>query len=334
MQKPTASLSLDLDNQWSYLKTHGDAGWESFPSYLNLVVPRVLEFLRERTLTITFFIVGQDAALEKNAEALRSIAAAGHEIGNHSFHHEPWLHLYSEAQIEAEIARAEEAIESATGERPRGFRGPGFSLSAAVLRVLERRGYVYDASTFPTFLGPLARTYYLMTAKLSREEMERRRALFGTFSEGLRPLRPYRWNLGDHKSLIEIPVTTLPILRVPIHTSYVLYLSSYSTALARLYFKTAVRVCRLTGTPPALLLHPLDFLGAEDLRELSFFPGMNLGAERKLALVGEVIEMLRQEFDVVPMRQQAETAAAGLRLVRPRFSQTDAGALRLKETEG
>ncbi len=31
MRKPIASLSLDLDNKWSYMKTHGDAGWESFP---------------------------------------------------------------------------------------------------------------------------------------------------------------------------------------------------------------------------------------------------------------------------------------------------------------
>ena len=43
--KPAASLSLDLDNQWSYMKTHGDPGWESLPSYLALVVPRVLDFL-------------------------------------------------------------------------------------------------------------------------------------------------------------------------------------------------------------------------------------------------------------------------------------------------
>ena len=34
MDKPLASLSLDLDNQWSYMKTHGDPGWESLPSYL------------------------------------------------------------------------------------------------------------------------------------------------------------------------------------------------------------------------------------------------------------------------------------------------------------
>ena len=94
-KQPIASLSLDLDNQWSYMKIHGDAGWEEFPSYLNIMVPRALDLLETHNLTITFFIVGQDAALEKNQGAIRSIAAAGHEIGNHSFHHESWLHLYS-----------------------------------------------------------------------------------------------------------------------------------------------------------------------------------------------------------------------------------------------
>src|SRR5215510_7106581 len=59
--KPIASLSLDLDNQWSYMKTHGDPGWDSFPSYLDILIPRVLHFLQEWNLTITFFIVGQDA---------------------------------------------------------------------------------------------------------------------------------------------------------------------------------------------------------------------------------------------------------------------------------
>ena len=107
--------------------------------------------------TITFFVVGQDAARPENRAALADSADAGHEIGNHSFKHKPWLHLYSEREIEDELMRAEEVIEQATGVRPDGFRGPGFSLSPAVLRVLARRGYHYDASTFPTFLGPLAR---------------------------------------------------------------------------------------------------------------------------------------------------------------------------------
>ena len=45
--KPKASLSLDLDNKWSYMKTHGDPGWDAFPSYLPIVVPRTLKLLRE-----------------------------------------------------------------------------------------------------------------------------------------------------------------------------------------------------------------------------------------------------------------------------------------------
>src|SRR2546427_7295828 len=132
-KKPIASLSLDLDNKWSYLKTHGDPAWERLPSYLDVVVPRVLDFLRARNLTITVFIVGQDAALDKNRELLRSIAAGGHEIGNHSFHHEPWLHLYSEERSDTELRPAEEHIERATGRRPPGFCGPGVSLPPAPL---------------------------------------------------------------------------------------------------------------------------------------------------------------------------------------------------------
>ena len=38
-------MSLDLDDQWSYMKVHGDEGWEKFPSYLDIVVPFVLDLL-------------------------------------------------------------------------------------------------------------------------------------------------------------------------------------------------------------------------------------------------------------------------------------------------
>lgn len=303
-RKPIASLSLDLDNQWSYLKIHGDPGWEEFPSYLNLVIPRVLKFLQQRHLRITFFIVGQDAALEKNQAAIRSIAAAGHEIGNHSFHHESWLHLYSEAEIEHEIEQAEFYIRNVTGQQPLGFRGPGYSFSPAVLRVLARRGYHYDASTFPTFLGPIARAYYFMTSKLTAEERRKRKALFGKFRDGLQPLKPYQWCLGSDR-LLEIPVTTMPIFKLPIHFSYVLYLSVFSPALALLYFRLALGLCKLTRTQPSLLLHPLDFLGQEDVPELAFFPGMTLPTAKKLATLSKAIDLLQRQFVVLPIGQQA-----------------------------
>lgn len=307
-EKPIGSLSLDLDNLWSYLKTHGDPGWTSFPSYLDVVIPRVLKVLEELGLKITFFVVGQDAALPKNREALSRIPAAGHEVANHSFHHEPWLHLYPAAKIEEEFERAEEAIESATGWEPIGFRGPGFSFSGNTLRAMMRRGYHYDASTFPTFLGPLARTYYFLTTRLSPEEMEKRKRLFGKFSEGFRPIKPYRWR-DDGRRLIEIPVTTLPGLKLPIHVSYVLYAGGFSKNLALTYFRTALRLCRHRGVPVSLLLHPLDFLGSDDVSELAFFPAMKQSAAAKVELTRRVIEEFRRRYNVVSMAEHAAVLA-------------------------
>jgi hypothetical protein len=302
------------------MKVHGDPGWESFPSYLDTVVPRMLDFLRARGLTITVFIVGQDAALEKNRAALASIAAAGHEIGNHSFLHEPWLQLYAEQQLEQELATAETHIERVTGRNPIGFRGPGFSLSLATLRVLVRRGYLYDASTFPTFLGPLARAYYLMTTKLTAEERQQRQVLFGSLRDGWQPLKPYRWRLAEGE-LIELPVTTMPLCKVPIHVSYLLYLGMFSTALALRYFHTALWLCRLTGTQPSLLLHPLDFLDKDDVPALAFFPAMSLPSAKKMAVLSDVLRLLSNYFSICTLQQHATIATREVELafVTPRF---------------
>jgi len=302
--KPICSLSLDLDNQWSYMKTHGDPGWEDFPSYLDIVVPRACEIFKRWDWTITFFVVGQDAALDKNREALGLITPSGHEVGNHSFHHEPWLHMQTRQQTEEEIARAEDSIEAATGVHTRGFRGPGYSFSRTTLEVLLQSNYLYDASTFPTFLGPLARAYYFLTSDFSEDEKQKRKNLFGGLRDGLRPVRPYLWDLGD-EDLLEIPVTTMPLFKLPFHFSYLLYISTFSVALSLLYFKTALGLCRMTGTEPSLLLHPLDFLGGDDVSELAFFPAMKLESHRKLNLLDRFLGVLSSRYSVITVGEHA-----------------------------
>jgi peptidoglycan/xylan/chitin deacetylase (PgdA/CDA1 family) len=304
MSQPLASLSLDLDNRWSYLKTHGDAGWEEYPTYLPLVIPRFLNFLAERNLKITVFVVGQDCVRPENQAALASLTAAGHEVGNHSFHHEPWLHLYSEEQVCEEISRTAEAIQNVCGERPIGFRGPGFSFSQTVLTVLADAGYEYDCSTFPTFIGPLARMYYFLASRLNREQKTQRKLLFGSWREVFRPLQPYVWKHDEHR-MLEIPVTTMPLIRAPIHLSYLLYLRRFSRFLALSYWRLALTLCRFSGVQPSVLLHPLDFMGKEDNVGLDFFPGMDLKTADKLALVSDALQMLTQSFRVVPMREHA-----------------------------
>ena len=319
-QTPTASLSLDLDNRWSYLKTHGDPDWEQYPSYLDLVVPRSLGMLSDLGLSITYFVVGQDAAIDANHQALRSIAEQGHEVGNHSFHHEPWLHLYAPEQLKEELTRAQAAIELATQQRPVGFRGPGYSLSKQTLATLLDLEMQYDCSTLPTFIGPLARAYYFWTSRLDTQQKEERKILFGTVKEGFRSLKPYRWNV-DGRQMLEIPVTTIPIIRSPFHVSYLLFLLRYSRWMAVTYFRFALAMCRLRGVEPSLLLHPLDFLGAEDVPDLAFFPAMDLGAQRKCEFLQTVLRIFQRQYDVVTMLEHANRiqARAGTPLVAAKF---------------
>jgi peptidoglycan/xylan/chitin deacetylase (PgdA/CDA1 family) len=327
--RPPASLSLDLDDLWSYQKTHGDPGWDAFPTYLDVVVPRLLEVTAARGLTITVFVVGHDAADPRNHDALAALAEAGHEIGNHSFRHEPWMHRWSRAATDDELARTEEAIEAVTGTRPTGFRGPGYALSQTTLEVLVARGYRYDASTLPTWIGPLARAYYFRSAKLSPQERSERAGLFGHLADVRRRLRPYRWDLGGGAGLLELPVTVLPYARVPLHPSYLLYLAGVRPALARGYFSAALRTCKLARVEPSILLHPLDLLGGDDLADhgrqegadLSFFPAMEQRGADKVELIGGFLDQLAEAHRIVPMAEHVADLErrGGLPTVAPRF---------------
>jgi peptidoglycan-N-acetylglucosamine deacetylase len=326
--RPLASVSLDVDNLWSYLKTHGDAGWERRPSYYNVFFPIALEALEALGIRLTFFVVGRDAEDPKHHDSLRSAVAAGHEIGNHSYEHEPWLHRYTPDQLAVEIARAEEAIGAATGTRPIGFRGPGYSWSPTLFEVLVDRGYIYDASTLPTYLGPLARAYYFWTAHLTAGEREDRAALFGSARDGLRSVRPYRWSLPSGRTLLEIPVTTMPGLKTPFHLSYLLYLSRVSEAAMTAYLRFALAACRATRTEPSFLLHPLDLLGADQAPALRFFPGMDLSSARKAQLFARVLRILGEHFQLVAMSTHARAILARRALaVRPALDASPSAAV-------
>lgn len=299
--KPLAAVSLDLDNQWSYMKIHGDEGWERYPSYFDIFIPHVLDILDELGLKITFFIVGKDADIEENRKYLKMITERGHEVGNHSYNHESWLQSYSSEEMGKEIIAAEIAIEKATGQKPLGFRGPGFSWSFDLLKVLERRGYLYDASTLPTYLGPLARKYYFMKSDLSKEERKARKELFGRFSEGFRRLRPYYHDLGGGNRIIELPVTTMPLFKIPFHLSYLLYISNISILLSKIYLTMAILLCKITRTPVSFLLHPLDLIGGDQIRSLAFFPGMDISSSVKVKFFKEVLTGLRRHYTLTTM---------------------------------
>jgi protoporphyrinogen oxidase len=302
-----ASLSLDVDNEWSYLMVRGAPGWQEYPTYLPALLPRIVGEFENAGIRATFFVVGMDAVRERNREPLRALAEAGHEIGNHSHRHESWLHRYTEAEVRQELTLAEEAIHDATGFRTRGFRGPGYSLSPAVLRVLVERDYAYDASTLPSVIGPIARAFYKRTANLTGEQQVEREQLFGTWSDGLRSLRPYAWPVPETgRSLAELPVTTLPLLRLPIHLSYLHMLAQVSVPLALGYVDVAMRLCDARSIDPSILLHPLDFLGGDEVPSLAFLPAMNWTSRAKAAFTMRVLERLQSRYEFVTMHEHLD----------------------------
>jgi hypothetical protein len=107
--------------------------------------------------------------------------------------------------------------------------------------------------------------------------------------------------------LLEIPVTTIPVLKLPFHFSYIIWLAERSPSLARMWFGLALRLCRMAGIGPSLLLHPLDFLGPENGHdELSFFPGMRTSAQAKAELLDQLIAEFAATFEVTPLHDHAE----------------------------
>jgi hypothetical protein len=316
--KPTASLSLDLDDLWVYLRARAQSEWRDFPSYLGRFVPLIVDFLETRGLTATVFVVGRDAALERNAESLGRLVEAGHEIGNHSFSHDPGMRRYDEPKAEEEIASAEREIERVTGRRPAGFRGPGFATSPAIARVLLRRSYQYESSALPSVLGPLARFYFFRGASLSPRERKERADLFGARGAGWGTIKPFERREGG-RSLLSVPIATVPILRLPFHFFYLLWLARFSESLAMGYLRFALGLCRLRGVEPVLLMHPLDFLGGEDAPKLVSFPGMDLSGERKRFLVARLLDCVEKRFEVVCLAERVRRLSerGGLRSFGP-----------------
>ncbi len=193
-----ASLSLDLDNQWSYMKTHGDAGWQAHPSYLDVVVPRILAFLAARRAHdhLLHRRPGRGAR-EESRGCCAAIAAAGPRDRQPQF---PARALA--APVHA--GRARRGTASRRGSDRGGDGQSGRAASAvrasacprARSRPCFRRGYDYDATVFPNLLNPLARAYLFSTSKLTAEEKKQRSALFGTWKDAFRPVRPFQWRLA------------------------------------------------------------------------------------------------------------------------------------------
>jgi peptidoglycan/xylan/chitin deacetylase (PgdA/CDA1 family) len=134
-------------------------------------LPRLLNQLDRHGLTATFFVEAINCELYP--DAVREIAARGHELGHHGWSHETWRDLSPERERDA-LVRGLEAF-ARLGLHVRGFRPPGGELTDSTPALLREYGFAWcspagdtafvdDGLTFVPFDWELVDAYHLMNS--------------------------------------------------------------------------------------------------------------------------------------------------------------------------
>jgi hypothetical protein len=296
--------SIDLDDAWAYLRARGLSGWEAAPTVIPLAADRFRGLLEEADIAAaTVFVVGRDARLAPGRAAIHRFQAKGWEIADHSLEHRGELASRPSQEIRRDLVASREAIAQVTGTLPAGFRCPSFGASPSLSGSLRALGYAYDASPLPTSLVPLLRLYHRIVAGHGEHAPS-----YGNLRSAFGPLRAHR-----RDGMVEVPTTTLPVLRLPFHGSYLSALASRSVGLASAYARFADRLCRTSRLDVSFLLHPTDVLDRDDAPHLAFFPGMDVPWARKRQLLVEVLRRLSDGRRVITLGAAAAQAQPAMR---------------------
>lgn len=100
-------------------------------------IPGILDTLRKADVKATFFIVGQWA--EKYPEKVEMIAAAGHDVANHSYSHLR-MGALDRTRIESEISRTNGILGKLSKTKVNLFRAPYGDYSNNVVSLARELG--------------------------------------------------------------------------------------------------------------------------------------------------------------------------------------------------
>jgi peptidoglycan-N-acetylglucosamine deacetylase len=141
-------------------------------------VPRLLALLDDFGLKATFFVPGLTA--DRYPQTVERIAAAGHEVGHHSYSHRSPVDL-GEAGEREDFERALAALEH-VGVRPKGHRSALWEASWNTPALVAEYGLEYDSTLMDD-----DRPYLLETS-------------YGTIAE-----LPPHWSLDDWEQYAYLP---------------------------------------------------------------------------------------------------------------------------------
>ena len=242
------NLHIDCDPLWVYA---GEYGLQ--PDYADARIyeeslPALLELLKARCLPATWFVIGRDLELPACRDFCRQAIDAGHQIANHTYSHLKDFHSVSSEVRRREIVECHQAILRHLHHTCRGIRLPGYYFDRSIVSVLTEMDYLYDSSVLP---GPgvhlMSAAYLLLNSQERSKRFGRPWFLFSAAS-------PYRLtHTAGGKTCWEVPLGTLPLLRLPIHSTFVFQWGMH-------YFKSAMALNRSLRPHMVYLFHGIDLL--------------------------------------------------------------------------
>ncbi len=225
-----AAFSVDVED-WFHVenlkRVIARDSWDRLELRVERNVERILELMAEHGAHGTWFVLGWVA--ERLPALVRSIAAAGHEIGSHGFGHER-VDTLSPEQFRADVRRSKTLLEDILGVEVIGYRAPCFSITDWSIDVLCEVGFRYDSSAFPIFAH------------------DRYGKLRGVSAAGspIAEIRP-----GFH----EVCVSSLPLYGSGLPWGG----GGYFRLLPYRLFRAGVRRLLASGRPYVFYIHPWEF---------------------------------------------------------------------------
>jgi peptidoglycan/xylan/chitin deacetylase (PgdA/CDA1 family) len=116
---------------------------------------RLMEYLDRQKIKATVLING--VLGERHPEAVRAVAAAGHDIAAHSYGMDVIPAYLTEAEERDNIRRSTDLIEAACGVRPKGWVSPRGTPSNLTPRLLAEAGYEWHGDCLDDDLPYLCR---------------------------------------------------------------------------------------------------------------------------------------------------------------------------------
>jgi hypothetical protein len=306
------AVSVDLDEIPCYTAIHG-LDLPLTPTAAQAVyrkaLPRLAALFEAHSVRATFFAIGRDLEHAHASDALRKLAAQGHEIGNHSYDHRYDLTRLSRAEMRDQVQRGIEAIERTVGQRPRGFRAPGYTFTDSLGDVLQELEVAYDSSVFPclAYYTPklLAIGAYRALSRPTRSILDHPRVLTA-------PAEPY--HMGDSYARRGGKLLELPIGVTRDETGRLPFIGTSLTLAGR---SGAELLCRLTEGRELinLELHGIDAADAE-LDELTSLRAsqwdLRKSAASKLAILEATLTRLSHAgYSFVTLAEAATEFANG-----------------------